>query len=164
MRLTDNENTVLAGFNSSAYSFWDGGVVAGSDSGTWSSVFILEMANVLDKPTKSARGVFSSLVKKGIITSTHHEADGSQEADEWVELTTLGIQAIDDLKFEEDLAEFEEEVKPVKVAKVDTTVKSSSKRFSHANCDHETSGREGKIARAKCRREHAAKAEELAAK
>lgn len=37
-------------------------------------------------------------------------------------------------------------------------------RFDHSNCDHPKSGAEGKKARAICRKEHAKKAAEVAAK
>lgn len=165
MRLTDNENTVLAGFNSAKYSFFDDGLKV--DSNTWSTIFIEEMAEVLEKTTKSARGVFSSLVKKGIFTTAHAEADGDSPAQEVVYLTEAGIDAISELRFEDEALDFEVELEeaplpPViekaakeRKAKKVATPKSTSARFSHANCDHETSGREGKIARAKCRREQA---------
>lgn len=183
MRLTDNENTVLAGFNSSPmpYSFWDGGVVA-NDSNTWSLVFIEEMATVLNKTTKSARGVFSSLVKKDIFHTEHVPADDDSPAQEVVTLTEAGIEAIADLRFDAEAADFEDELeeeaplppmiekaakeRKAKAAAKKPAAKTTTARFSHANCDHETSGREGKIARAKCRREHALleHAAELAAK
>lgn len=53
--------------------------------------------------------------------------------------------------------------KTVKVS-VPATVKATKAavRTSHATCEHETSGREGKIARAKCRREHQVAAAESA--
>lgn len=184
MRLTDNENTVLAGFNASPmpYTFWDGGVVA-FDSSTWSTIFVDEMATVLNKTSKSARGVFSSLVKKGIFNTEHVKADGDSPAQEIVTLTDAGVEAIAELRFEDEALDFEAELEdddiedveeddeptnlpPViaeaakaRKAKAKTTKakvdkpKSTNTRFSHANCDHVTSGREGKIARAKCRRE-----------
>lgn len=108
-------------------------------------------------------------------------------ADQWVELTESGVELISDLRIDEDEAmlmmddeEDDEEDEPVtlvqkaakqakdRVAKETAGLKKAAQediaagkphlRTSHADCSHATSGKEGKIARAKCRRERAAKA------
>ena len=116
-----------------------------------------------------------------------------RDADKWVELTEAGVDMIADLRIEEDEAVFdlddeeeaeeEDEIETVitaaakkrkaetaglkKAAKESIAQGKPSLRTSHADCEHATQGKEGKMARAKCRRERAAAAklaEEKAAK
>lgn len=107
-------------------------------------------------------------------------------ADRWIELTDAGVELIADLRIEEDEAVFDLEEEDddddegietvitaaAKKRKAETAgLKAAAKesikqgkpslRTSHADCDHATQGAEGKIARAKCRRERAAKAKAL---
>lgn len=102
-------------------------------------------------------------------------------ADHWIELTDAGVELISDLRIEEDEAMLDmelddEDEEPIvetmvtkaarkrkaevagqkEAAKADIAVGKPGLRTSHANCTHETHGKAGKIARAKCRRERAA--------
>lgn len=207
MKLTDNERMVMNRFNSDErYSFFDGGYVAGEDSGTYQSEFIPEMSYAMGKPESSARTVLTSMIKKGIFTTRDVEAeepimttDGETEvqpgkpADHWVMLTDAGVELIADLRLEEDEAmlnmdeelDDDEDEEPVMQTKsiasqaADERIKAARKeqtegrkaaahesiaqgkpslRTSHADCTHATHGKEGKTARAKCRRDRAAAA------
>lgn len=57
---TELENQVINGFVTNRYSYFDEGLVEGSD--TWSDCFIEECGD-----TKVFRGVVSSLIKKGFF-------------------------------------------------------------------------------------------------
>jgi len=179
-KLTDKERTVLGAFNESPmpYSNWEGGVST-EDSGTFHTVFTEEIVgSVLDNSTlQGAKMVTTSLIKKGYLTSKDMDNEG--EADHWIELTDAGVEMISDLAIEDDeltlaLDEDDEEEheddksyqktleRQRKAAKADAQDKGKpSLRTSHADCTHATHGKEGKIARAKCRRDRAAAAKKL---
>lgn len=195
-KLTDNERLVINEFNEAKprFTHWDNGYKA-EDSGTYLSTFAEEVAVILDKPVKSAKGVISSLVKKEYLKSTPQDASEDHEGDHWVELTDSGVELIADVRLEEDeamlnmddehFAPDEDEDEPAMQTKsiaslaADARIKEAREaekkgrqtaakediaagkphlRTSHADCDHATHGKEGKQARAKCRRERAAKA------
>lgn len=107
------------------------------------------------------------------------EVQEGKPADHWIELTDAGVELITDLRIEDDeamldmdLEDDEPAVETVitaaakkrkaettgrkKAAKEDIAVGKPGLRTSHAGCSHATHGKEGKIARAKCRRERAA--------
>lgn len=173
-----NEQKVLSAMAArpqQAFSFFDEGMVEGSN--TWSDVMVDEMATVIGKDTRSARGVFSSLVKKGVFTTG--DADPDHEGGSPVYITKLGAGIIDTLQHGEDEVADDElddveldapEESPRKVNVKMTQVSgdanapasTSTRRFSHENCTHARHGKEGKIARAKCRRERAAAAKAAA--
>lgn len=175
-KLTDKERMVLAAFNEpkSPYSHWDGGIGT-EDSGTYHSVFTEEiMGSVLDNGTlQGAKLVVNSLIKKGYFTSKDMDNDG--EKDHWIELTDQGVEMIHELGLDDEdlvlsLAEDEEEPNDAyqkrlegqrAAAKGDIKAGKPSLRTSHADCKHATHGKEGKIARAKCRRDRAAAAKKL---
>lgn len=102
-------------------------------------------------------------------------------ADQWIELTDAGVELISDLRIEDDEAMLDMELDDVEdEPEVETMITAAAKkrkataagqkeaakadiaqgkpglRTSHAGCSHATHGKEGKIARAKCRRERAA--------
>lgn len=120
-----------------------------------------------------------------MTTDGEVEVQPGKPADKWVELTDEGVEMITDLRIEEDEAIFDldeedeedEEIEApptvitaaAKKRKAETTrLKAAAQesiaqgkpslRTSHADCDHATQGKEGKMARAKCRRERAAAA------
>lgn len=200
--LTDNQRMLMNGFNAdkNPFSFWDGGFTS-EDSGTWLSSFVTEAAHIMGKPESSAKRTITELTKKGIFTSRDEPAeepitadDGTvvqegKPADQWIELTTAGVELISDLRIEDDEAmlnmDEEEDDEPEmqtksiaslaadarikearaketkgrqKAAQEDIAAGKPGLRTSHANCEHATHGKEGKIARAKCRRERAAAA------
>lgn len=124
-----------------------------------------------------------------VVPGTGHDAD------RWIELTDAGVELLADLRIEEDEAildmdvddsddeEPEMQTKSIAALAADARIKEAkgrkaaaqedikagkpSLRTSHADCDHAKQGKEGKMARAKCRRERAARAkaeEEKAAK
>lgn len=173
-KLTDKERAVLGAFNEpkSPYSFWDGGITT-EESGTYFSVFTEEIVgHVLDNSTlQGSKMVVNSLVKKGYMTTSAMDNEG--EADHWIELTDQGVEMIHELGLDDDdlaltLAEDEDEpnsayqerlMEQRKAAKEDAKDPGKpSLRTSHADCSHASSGKEGKIARAKCRRDRAAAA------
>jgi len=179
-KLTDKERSVLAAFNEpkSPYSFWDGGITT-EESGTFHSVFTEEIVgSVLDNSTlQGAKLVVTSLIKKGYLTSKDMDNEG--ESDHWIELTEQGVEMIHELGLDDEdlimqMAEDEEEpnaayqerlMEQRKAAKADAQDKGKpGLRTSHANCSHATHGKEGKIARAKCRRDRAAAAKADTAK
>lgn len=92
---TENEsiifNQLVNTFKSSAqrdssvgsYSFFDGGLAAGWDSGTYADVMIDETGD-----PKVFRGVVSSLIKKGFLESNRSE-DGV-----WLMLTEAAVEEI----------------------------------------------------------------------
>lgn len=170
--LTALETAALRGFLTGAYSFFDMGLVEGSDS--WSDVFIDEMSTAIDRPTKSARGVFSSLVKKGLFSTG--EADPERDNAAPVMLNALGVEAIEALipthaadPLDHTLPLTEDEAAPTDEVPDDAVVvtvtddeapeatpapaKEPRRPTSHADCAHAKAGREGKKARAACRRE-----------
>jgi len=86
------------------------------------------------------------------LDEDHFDAD-----EEEPEIQTKSIAA---LEADKRIKAYKEETAGrQKAAKEDITTGSKpNMRYSHANCDHPTQGKEGKQARAKCRRERAAKA------
>jgi DNA-binding MarR family transcriptional regulator len=194
-KLTDNERLVINEFNEAKprYTHWDNGYKS-EDSGTYLSTFAEEVAVILDKPVKSAKGVISSLVKKEYLKSTPQDASEEHEGDHWVELTDSGVELIADVRLEEDEAmlnmddddallvieDEDDEEHPMqtksiaslaadarikeareglkKAAQEDIAMGRPHLRTTHADCGHAIHGKEGKQARAKCRRERAAKA------
>lgn len=177
---TLNEQKVLQALaDDKVFSFFDMGKVEGSD--TWSDVIVDEIAIAIGKDTKSARGVFSSLVRKDIFATGEPDKDRDgatpvvltkEGADTIAELREPGIEA-DDIEGVDDIADLpdveldtvdlddpepleEEVIKPKAKAKESGPKALASGRFSHENCSHARSGKEGKIARAKCRREREA--------
>ena len=187
MKLSDNERTVLSEFNDSATKFsLKDGIAAGS--GMYQSDFVTKVSEHLSIAERSAKGVASSLVKKGIFDSEQTAIDDEgHERDHWMTLTEAGVEVLADLRIEEDEAmldldeeddepevkiqtksiaameadkrikAYREETKEMReAARADIKEGKPNMRTSHANCDHATQGKEGKIARAKCRRERAA--------
>lgn len=170
--LTALETSALRGFLTGAYSFFDMGLVEGSDSR--SDIFIDEMSAAIDRPTKSARGVFSSLVKKGLFLAG--PADDDRDGASPVTLTALGVGTIESLilahatdPLDHTLPLIEAETAPTdelpedavivhiadepEAPKTPTPVKEPRRTTTHADCAHAKAGREGKKARAACRRE-----------
>lgn len=181
--ITDKERMVLSEFNNDDHKFsnWDGGFKV-DDSGTYHTTFSEEVATLLGSTVQGARGVISSMIKKGWLKSTTTDHDETGKPDHWLELTDAGVEMISDLAIEDDesalmLDEDDEPVHPDSeeyqerltaqraAAKADAQDKGKpGLRTSHANCTHATHGKEGKIARAKCRRERAAAAKALETK
>lgn len=161
--LTALETAALQGFLTGAYSFFDMGLVEGSDS--WSDAFIDEMSTAIDRPTKSARGVFSSLVKKGLFLTG--PADDNRDGAAPVTLTALGVEAIESLipahatdPLDRTLPLTDGDAAPVEdvtddADDVPAALAKERRTTSHAECTHAKTGREGKKARAACRRERA---------
>lgn len=158
MRFTDKENTVIA----------DLGI--NTDYSQTPAVATQDIMKILGTTNGGANAILRSLHKKGVL---HTIPDPDEEGD-IVNFTDKGKLVVkelsgdysDDLEFEEEL-EDEPEVtmvqqaakKAKKKAKASTKKASTSGvRTSHADCSHAKSGSEGKIARAKCRKERAAAA------
>jgi len=88
LELTTNESTVLAGIAGipPCFSYFDEGVSVGSH--TWSHEFAYEVGELLGISEKAAGGVISSLIQKGIFTSSAEFDDIA------LELTQIGVEAI----------------------------------------------------------------------
>ena len=203
MKLSDNERMVLAAFNNDdrPFSNFDDGIAV--DSSTYASDLVDDIASLLEVEAKSAKGMLSSMIRKGIFVSEDTAIDDEgHERDKIVKLTDAGVEMISDLRIEDEEIMLEvdiEDEEPVeedpdeepvdelahtreaanarikKARKKDTEelkeaaaddIKEGkpSLRTSHAGCKHATQGKEGKIARAKCRRERAAAAAKAADK
>lgn len=91
---TANELTIVAGLvntfaprdkrtEEGSYSFFDGGLAAGFESGTWADCIIDETGEA-----KVFRGVISSLIKKDFFESSRDE-DGV-----WLMLTEAAVEEI----------------------------------------------------------------------
>lgn len=164
INLTLNEQNVMSALaEDRVFTYFDDGKVEDSDS--WSNVFTDEVAIAIGKDVKAARGVVSSLIKKGLFVTGDQDQDGEDGVP--IVLTKLGADIIEEIRNPDldDLDEVdldgvdaeEEVVVPEKVKEVaKRVVAGSSGRFDHSHCNHARSGKEGKIARAKCRREHEA--------
>lgn len=197
MKLSDNERMVLSAFNQDdrPFSNFNDGIAV--DSSTYASDLVDDIASLLEVEAKSAKGMLSSMLRKGIFTSEETAIDDEgHERDKIVKLTDAGVEMISDLRLEDEEAMLEVDIEPdievdgdpeeepedelahtreaanariKKARKKDTEdlkeaaaedIKEGkpSLRTSHANCKHATQGKEGKIARAKCRRDRAAAA------
>lgn len=160
MRFTDKENTVIA----------DLGI--NTDYSQTPAVATQDIMKILGTTNGGANAILRSLHKKGVF---HTIPDPDEEGD-IVNFTNKGKLVVkelsgdyeaDDLEFDEELEDDEPEVTMVQQAAKKAKKKSkapkkastaSGVRTSHADCSHAKSGSEGKIARAKCRKERAAAA------
>lgn len=85
------------------------------------------------------------------------DPDEDDDEDDAPPMQTKSIAALEaDKRIKEARAKSNKELKAA--AKEDIKQGKPGLRTSHADCDHATQGKEGKMARAKCRRERAAKA------
>jgi len=198
IKLTDNERILMSGFNDNKFA-----QEVSTESTAYQSDFKQEVIDLLDCQERTATGLISSLVRKGVFTSEETAIDDEgHERDRIMKFTDAGVEVVADLRIEDEEAmleleedeEDEDEVPEVKTMVSEAAKKAVAKakdehtkttkarqkaaqedikegkpslRTSHANCDHATQGKEGKIARAKCRRERAAAqkvADEKAAK
>lgn len=167
MKFTDKENTVIA----------DLGI--NTDYSQSPAVASQDIMKIVGTTAGGANALLRSLIKKGVFVTNIDE-----EGEDAVEFTDKGklvvrelsgdfelpdddLSAIEeDLEVEMDDDDDEEPVTMVKQAAKKAKAKAKTKkastatgmRTSHADCSHAKSGSEGKIARAKCRKERAAAA------
>lgn len=158
MKFTDKENTVIA----------DLGI--NTDYSQSPAVASQDIMKILGTTAGGANAILRSLHKKNVLVTNIDE-----EGEEAVQFTDKGKLVVkelsgdyeaDDLEFEEELEDDEPGVtmvqqaakKAKKKAKSSKASTSTGVRTSHADCSHAKSGSEGKIARAKCRKERAAAA------
>ena len=170
MKFTDKENTIIA----------DLGI--NTDYSQSPAVASQDIMKILGTTAGGANALLRSLHKKGVFVTNIDE-----EGEDAVQFTDKGKLVVkelsgdftDDLDYEEDLeveVDDDDEAPAVTMvqkaakkakAKSKTKAKASTAtgiRTSHADCSHAKSGSEGKIARAKCRKERAAAAAKAEAK
>lgn len=157
MKFTDKENTVIA----------DLGI--NTDYSNHPVQVVQDIMGILGTTVAGAKAILRSLTKKGVF-----ETIGEGE-DELIQFTEKGVKAVHALNPEEELDDIEfldseddddDEPEPVtmvqqaakKAKSKKTTSTSTGMRTSHADCSHPSQGKEGKVARAKCRKERAAAA------
>lgn len=159
MKFTDKENTVIA----------DLGI--NTDYSNHPEQAAKDVMNILGTTAAGAKAILRSLDKKGVL-----ETIGEGE-DELVQFTEKGVKAVhalnpveeelDDIEFldgdddddePEPVTMVQQAAKKAKSKKTTSTSTSTGMRTSHADCSHPSQGKEGKVARAKCRKERAAAA------
>lgn len=164
MKLTDKENTVLA----------DLGI--NTDYNEHPVEATQTVMKILGTTVAGAKAILRSLEKKGLLETVGDAAD-----EEVIQFTDRGIKEVNKLnpvddedmelediddEDEDDLVEAVTMVqqaakkakKATKTPKAKKAPSAGGVRTSHADCSHAKSGPEGKIARAKCRKERASAA------